>query len=99
MFDHTMMERLQKAQEEIENAKQRLENMMLEASSPSDKVKVTISAAKKITGVRISPDLLNADMEELEDHIVMALNNAISLAEQAWESEMKSAASGLMPGI
>lgn len=99
MFDSNMMERLQKAQQEIENIKLRLEQTIIEASSPSDKVKVSITASKKIQSITIDSSLQNTEIEELEDHLIMALNEAISRAEAKWEMEMKSAASGLLPGL
>lgn len=98
MFDPSMLEKLQEMQQKMEDTKSRLQTITVKGSSPGNKVKVIVSADKKIQSVQIDPQLLQQDPEELEDHLIIALNQAIQAAENVWESEMRSVALGFMPG-
>ncbi len=98
MFDPSMIEKLQEMQQKMEETKTRLQTIMVKGVSPGNKVQVTASADKKIQSVKIESSLLEQDTEELEDHLIIALNQAIQAAENAWESEMRGVALGFIPG-
>ena len=97
MFD--MMKKLQQAQEEMKKIKERLDQVSVEGSSPAGKVKVRANGNRKILGITFGDESIMNDKEELEDHLIMAMNDALSKAEQVNESEMKSAAGSMMPGL
>jgi DNA-binding protein YbaB len=94
-----MMEKLQQAQQDIENKKQELEKVSLEEKSPDKSIEVEITANGKIKGIRFSKELNEYDPEELEDLLVITLNKAISRAEEIKEKEMAMAAKNSMPNI
>lgn len=94
-----MMEKLQQAQQDIENKKQELEKVSLEEKSPDQSIEVEINANGKIKGIRFSKELNEYDPEELEDLLVITLNKAISRAEEIKEKEMAIAAKNSMPNI
>ena len=98
MFDASMLGKLQEMQQKMEDTKSRLQTITVKGFSPGNKIQVIASADKKIQSVQIDPSLLQQDPEELEDHLIIAVNQAIQAAENAWESEMRGVAMGFMPG-
>jgi DNA-binding YbaB/EbfC family protein len=98
MFDPSMLGKLQEMQQKMEDTKSRLQTITVKGFSPGNKVQVIASADKKIQSVQIDPSLLQQDPEELEDHLIIAVNQAIQAAENVWESEMRVVAMGFMPG-
>ncbi len=99
MFDPSMLGKLQEMQQKMEDTKARLQTITVQGLSPGNKVRVIASADKKIQSVQIDSSLFQGDPEELEDHLIIALNQAIQAAENAWESEMRGVAMGFMPGL
>lgn len=97
MFD--MMKKLQAAKAEMDKIKARLETITVEGQSPEGKVKVTCNGNRVIKGTVVVDDGLLADKEMLEDYIVLATNDALEKAEKVNETEMKSAAGAMMPGL
>lgn len=95
-----MMGKLQEMQQKMEESKKRLETVYVDAESPNGKVKVTLTGNKKVKSIYISPELLQqSDAEELEDHLVIAINKGLESAEKVWESEMRGMAGGILPGL
>lgn len=95
-----MMGKLQEMQQKMEESKKRLDTIFVDAESPNGLVKVTFTGNKKVKSITVSPDLLkNNDAEELEDHIIIAMNKGLEAAERVWESEMKGMAGGFLPGM
>lgn len=94
-----MMGKLQAMQQQMEESKKRLDTLYVDAESPNGLVKVTLTGNRKVKSVHVSPDLLSGDPEELEDHLVLALNKGLEAAEKVWESEMRGMAGGLIPGM
>lgn len=99
MLDPSMLGKLQEMQQKMEDTKARLQTITVQGVSPGNKVRVIASADKKIQSVQIDPLLLQGDLEELEDHLIIAMNQAIQAAENTWESEMRGVAMGFMPGM
>ena len=97
MFD--MMKKLQQAQEEMKKIKARLDPISVEGSSPEGKIKVSITGNRKIKGITFADDSILTDKEQLEDYLVLAVNDAIEKADKINETEMKSAAGAMMPGM
>ena len=93
-----MMAKLQEAQQKIEEAKGKLNSIMVEGESGGGKVKVTATANREIRSVTIDDSLLN-DKDELEDYLIIALNNALENAHEINETTMSEAARGGMPNI
>ena len=93
-----MMDKLKKAQEEVENTKVRLDSVLVDEVSSDGKIKVTLTANRKIRSISIDDSLLN-DAEELEDYLIITLNKAIEKASKINETEMAVAAKSGMPNI
>ena len=91
-----MMGRLKEAQKQVEESKQRLDTIYVKESSGG--ISITISGNRKVKEIEIDESLLQ-DKEELADHLVIAMNKAISKATEVNEKEMQQAAQGMIPGM
>ncbi len=93
-----MMAKLQEAQAKIEETKSRLNTIFVDGESGNGKVVVTVTANRVVKNIAIDDELLN-NVEELEDYLIIALNDAIKKANDINETEMASAAKEGMPNI
>lgn len=94
-----MMGKLQEMKQRMDEIKARLDTITVDGTSPDGKVKVSVTGNRKLKSIHIHDDSLLADKEQLEDYLIIAMNQALEKAENAHETEMKSAASGMMPGL
>lgn len=70
-------------QEKMEKAEEELENATLTGTSGGGMVEVTCTGKKKITGVSIKPEIVDPDdIEMLEDLVVAAVNDALNKADE-----------------
>ncbi|MDO3694488.1 YbaB/EbfC family nucleoid-associated protein [Wenyingzhuangia sp. chi5] len=86
-----MMSQLQDAKKNVEEAKLKLNDILIESNSGNGLVNVTISASKQVKKIDINENLLS-DKEALEDYLILALNDAITKADKIQEQEMAIAA-------
>ena len=93
-----MMDKLKEAQQEVEKTKNRLDTVLVDEVSSDGKIKVTLTANRKIKAISIDDSLLS-DAEELEDYLILTLNKAIEKATKINEDEMAVAAKAGMPNI
>jgi DNA-binding YbaB/EbfC family protein len=94
-----MFGKLGEAKQKAEEIKQKLEAITVEGESGNGKVKVTATGNRKITGITIADELMNAERkEELEDLIVIAIEHAMANAENVSQSEMQALMSSILPG-
>ena len=93
-----MKEMMAKAQAKIEETKTRLNTVYVDGESGNGKVVVTATANREIKNIAIDDELLN-DIEELEDYLIIALNDAIKKAGDINETEMAAAAKDGLPNI
>ncbi len=91
-----MMGKLKEAQEKIEEAKQRMDSVLIDEAASDGSVKVTITANREIKSIAIDERLL-ADKEELEDYLVLTLNKAITRATAVNEAELAAVARQGLP--
>lgn len=93
-----MMGKLKETQQKVEDAKKRLDTVLIDESSKDNKVKVTLTANKTIKSIAIAEELL-ANKEELENYLVLTLNKAIEKATKVNESELAAVAKEGLPDI
>lgn len=91
-----MMGKMQEAQKQVQEIKNRLDTVHLKEGD--DEIVVTITGNREIKDLEISAALLE-DKEELQDKLVIALNRAIDKANRTHEKEMQGAAKGMLPGM
>ncbi len=93
-----MMGKLKEAQQKVEETKNRLDTVLVDEVGADGKLKITLTANRKIKAITIDDSLLN-DAEELEDYLILTLNKAIEKASKINEVEMAEAAKSGMPNI
>lgn len=92
-----MMNKLQEAQQKVEEAKKRLDTVLIDEELQG-KIKVTVTANREIRSIQINESVMN-DPEELEDYLVLTVNKALQKASEINEREMAIAAKSGMPNI
>lgn len=85
----SLMQQARKMQEQMEKAKQQLEEAELTGSAGGGLVTVTVDGNGAMKGVSIKPKAVDPDdIEMLEDLIIAAYNEAARAAEEMKESVM-----------
>jgi len=91
----------QELQAKLAKAQQELADMTTEVSSGGGAIKIVIDGQQKIRSVTISPEVINAeDNEMLEDLVMTALNEAIQKSQELAASHLSGITGGLkIPGL
>ncbi len=92
--------KLQEARQKIEEAKKRLNDIVIETQAENGAIKITANANKVITNIKIEDEYLkSSNPEELEDVLLIAINRALEEAAQKGEVEMKEITKGMLPNF
>ena len=95
-----MFDKLMEAQQKAGEMKKRLDAISVSGAAEGGKIVVNANANKVIQSVQIDPDFLaNADKEELEELLVVAINKAIEQAENISQSEMAAMTQSMFGGL
>lgn len=94
-----MMGKLEEMKQKAQEIKRKLDITTINMDGAGGDIKLVINGNRKITHLEIAPALQHGDKEELEEQLLVTINKAIEAADKLNESEMKHAASGLLPGI
>ncbi len=95
-----MFDKLFQAQQKAEEIKKRLDSISVSGEVEGGLIRVVETANKEIKEVTIDPVFLsNADKEELEELLVVALNKAIAQAENISQAEMQAASKDMLGGL
>lgn len=94
----SMMGKLKETQQKVEDTKKRLDTVILDENSPNNLIKVVITANRAVKEIKIDDSLLS-NKEQLEDHLIIAVNKAIEKATQLNETELAAVAKEGMPNI
>ncbi len=96
-----MMRRVQKMQEDMQNAQAEVEATVFEAAAGGGAVNAKINGKKELLEVKIDPEVVDPDdVEMLEDLIVAAVNEGMKQADAALESKMGAITGGMnLPGM
>lgn len=84
------LKQLQELKSKMDEVKNRLDTITV--SEENSYVKVTVNGNRKVTDIQIRQ---TAGNDELSDHLVNVLNEALTKADNLMQSEMK----GVMPNI
>lgn len=93
-----MMGKLKETQKKVEETKKRLDTVLIDEKSSDEKIKITLTANRKIKSISIDDSLLQ-DKEELEDYLILTLNKAIEKATKVNDAELAAVAKDGMPNI
>lgn len=95
-----MFDKLLEAQKKAEEIKSRLDTISVNAEVEGGKISITSTANKAITALHIDPDFLkNADVEEVEELLLTAINKVLKQAEDVSQTEMQAATRDMMGGL
>jgi len=95
-----MFDKLFEAQQKAQEIKARLDHISVSGEAEGGKVRVISTANKEIKEIQIDPDFFkNAEKEEIEELLVVALNKALVQAENISQTEMQAASQDLLGGL
>jgi len=88
-----MFDKIMQAQAMAGEVKKRLDSVTVTGSAEGGKITVTANANKVVRSIAIDPEFLKeADKEELEELLVIAINKAMEQADNLSQSEMAASA-------
>lgn len=88
------------AQQKAGEVKKRLDNITVSATAEGGKITVTANGNKVIQSINIDEEFLKeADKEELEELLIVAINKAITQAENVSQSEMAAMTQQMFGGL
>ncbi len=91
-----LMKQAQRMQRQMEESQKELETKEFTAKAGGGAVEATVTGAKEVKSVKISPEAVDPDdVEMLEDMIVAAVNEALKQAEEASANNMSKLTGGL----
>ena len=97
---NSILKQAQKLQEEMKKVQDTLASITVEGSSGGGMVKVTANCKLEILSIKIDPEVLKEeDQEMIEDLIVAAVNQAIQAAQKRSEEEMKKVTGGMLGNL
>lgn len=96
-----MMQQAQKAAQEMQRLQEELAQTSVQGSAGGGIVNVTVSGARDIQGISISPEAVDPDdIEMLEDLILAAFQDAMEKAEKLSNEKLGPLTQGLnLPGL
>jgi DNA-binding YbaB/EbfC family protein len=96
-----MMQQLKKMQQEMARVQEELANTVIEGTAGGGAVTVAISGEFKVKKVALKPEVVDpADVEMLEDLLVVALNDALGKVQDTSSSKMGALTGGMkIPGL
>lgn len=94
-----MFGKLNDFQKKMDEAKEQLRSLEVEAEAGGGMVKVTANGSREITSIWIDRDIVDPnDTEMLEDLIIAGVNQALKKAEEAGQEKMADLTKGMIPG-
>lgn len=96
-----LMRQAARLQRKIDETKKSLADKEIVATAVGEKVKVTVTYAKKLSKIDIDPEFLKSEGLELAlDGVVAAVNAGLEQAEKAMEAELEKVTGGVkIPGM
>jgi nucleoid-associated protein EbfC len=91
-----MMQQLQRLQQQMAEAQERLASETVSATAGGGAIKVTMTGDQKCQSVEIAPELVkDADAEMLQDMVLTAVNLALDKSRELQQQVMGPLAGGL----
>ena len=96
-----LMRQAARLQRKIEQTKKELADKEVTATSVGDKVKVTVTYARKLTRIEVDPEFMKSEgVDMVFDGICAAVNTGMEQAEKAMEAEVEKVTGGVkIPGM
>lgn len=94
-----MFGKLNDFQKKMQEAKEQLGSIEVEAEAGGGMVKVTANGNREVTSIKLDKDIVDpGDTEMLEDLIIAGVNQALKKAEEAGQEKMGEVTKGMLPG-
>lgn len=90
-----LMKEAQKMQQRMQEAQEQLTKLVVEGKSGGKMVVICMNGRHDVTSVKISPALLDEDIDMLEDLVAAAVNDAVRQVEKASKEKIAELTSGL----
>lgn len=95
-----MFDKLFQAQQKAEEIKKRLDTISVYGEAEGGLIKVEATANKEVKAITIDPSFYeDADLEELEELLAVAVNKAMQQAENISQTEMQAATKDMLGGL
>jgi DNA-binding YbaB/EbfC family protein len=95
-----MFDKLMEMKKRMDEVKSRLDTIIVSGEADQGNVKVNMNGNRKVLDVKLNLSFLNQeDAEQLEELLQLAMNRALEQSERVNESEMKSVAGSILPGM
>lgn len=96
-----MMKQVKKMQQQMVKVQEELANKTVEGTAGGGVVTVTANGHKKITNIVIQPEAVDPeDVEMLQDLVLVAVNDALSKADELAAKDMGKFTGGMnLPGL
>ncbi|MFC5283165.1 YbaB/EbfC family nucleoid-associated protein [Pedobacter alpinus] len=95
-----MFDKLFEAQQKAEEAKKRLDAIMVSADAQNGAVKITATASKTIKTIEIDEKFIEENGKEgLEEVLVIAINKVLAQAENVSQAEMAAVTNQMLGGM
>src|ERR1700761_9642895 len=95
-----MFDKLMEAQQKAGEVKKRLDAISVTGSAEGGKITVSANGNKVIQSINIDGDFFKqADKEELEELLIVALNKALEQADNVSQSEMAAMTQQMFGGL
>ncbi|MEX0680542.1 MAG: YbaB/EbfC family nucleoid-associated protein [Balneolales bacterium] len=94
-----MFGRLNDLQNKMQEIKEELHTLQVEAQAGGGMVKVTANGNREIVSIKLDKDIINPnDTEMLEDLIIAGVNQALEKADEAHKEKIGEVTKGMLPG-
>jgi DNA-binding protein YbaB len=95
-----MFDKLMQAQQKAGEVKQRLDAIMVTGVAEGEKITVNANGNKVVQSITIDDDFMKeADKEQLEELLVIAINKAMEQADNVSQSEMAAMTKEMFGGL
>ena len=95
-----MLDKLMEMKKRMDEVKSCLDTIVVSGEADQGNVKVNMNGNRKVLDVKLNLSFLNQeDAEQLEELLQLAINRALEQSERVNESEMKSVAGSMLPGM
>ncbi len=90
-----LMKEAQKMQQRMQEAQQQLSELIVSGEAGGGMIKIEMNGRHDISKVKVSPSLMEEDVEMLEDLIAAAVNDAVRKVEKASKEKISQLTAGL----
>ena len=83
----------------MDEIKSRLDTIYIDEQSSDGKIKITVTANRKVKEINIVEAIQTMEKDELQELLETVINRALERAETVSENEMRAAGKDLLPGF